>query len=198
MAWKSSQRVEPVEMDKNVILCLFHLELSPTPWLLSAIYGPSRVSERSTFWKKMAGVKERFSIPWLMIGDLNGGRYTWRNGRRGLAFAKVRLDRALCDEQWRRLYPAASVTMHPATFSDHNPLLKKVFSMMQGKRSFKFQAAWTRDNRSSLVVKKAWISYSSFNAGTQLLGRQNNTRKALTSWNRNQFGNLQSEIQLVK
>ncbi|PON97171.1 Endonuclease/exonuclease/phosphatase [Trema orientale] len=161
-AWKSSLRVEPVEMDKHVIHCLVYLEPSPTPWTLSALYGPSRVSDRPAFWNKIGALKERFNNPWLLVGDLNGtllnneragpgvsrfahrssqplrqmvenvglidlgvagGKYTWRNGRRGMAFARARLDRALCDDQWRRLYPSTRVTMLPATFSDHSPLI---------------------------------------------------------------------------
>ncbi|PON56271.1 Endonuclease/exonuclease/phosphatase [Parasponia andersonii] len=71
MPRSSSLRLEPVETDKKAIHCLVHLEPSPHPWLLSAIYRPSRSLERPSFWKHIQSMSARVPGPMLIVGDLN-------------------------------------------------------------------------------------------------------------------------------
>ncbi|PON84613.1 Endonuclease/exonuclease/phosphatase [Trema orientale] len=130
VVWSSSLRLEPMERDKNIIHCLVHLEPSPNPWLdLGSVRNAQRASQPFRDMVKGMG---------LVDLGVSRGRFSWRNGRCGLALSRARLNRAMCDAQWRGLYPSAIVTMLPATFSDNNPLLVNLFSLTQ--------AAWTRDS----------------------------------------------------
>ncbi|GMP46357.1 hypothetical protein CsSME_00014559 [Camellia sinensis var. sinensis] len=51
--------------------------------------------------------------PWL----------TWSNNRKGWANTMVRLDRALCNIEWRTTFPDGAVKNLPCTYLDHSPMM---------------------------------------------------------------------------
>lgn len=53
----------------------------------------------------------------------SSGKFTWRNGCRGLGFSRARLDQAISNGTWRQLLPSFYVCLLPTTLSDHNPFL---------------------------------------------------------------------------
>ncbi|XP_028055175.1 uncharacterized protein LOC114259367 [Camellia sinensis] len=53
----------------------------------------------------------------------SGPRMMWTNNRQGLANTMERLDRALCNAEWRTMFPDAIVRVLPRTYSDHSPLI---------------------------------------------------------------------------
>lgn len=61
---------------------------------------------------------------WKLV-DLGstGPKFTWSNGRQGLANMEKRLARALCNEKWRSLFPEGMVQNLPRTYSDHSPCI---------------------------------------------------------------------------
>lgn len=59
----------------------------------------------------------------LMDLGCSGPMLTWNNGRQGLANTKRRLDRALANPEWRMIFPEATVSNLPRTYSDHSPIL---------------------------------------------------------------------------
>lgn len=48
---------------------------------------------------------------------------TWSNNRKGWANTMVRLDRALCNTEWRTNFPDGAVRNLPRTYSDHSPMM---------------------------------------------------------------------------
>lgn len=48
-----------------------------------------------------------------------GPKFTWTNGRQGPTNVQKRLDRALCNENWRTLFPEGMTLVLPRTYSDH-------------------------------------------------------------------------------
>ena len=103
------------------------------------------------------GLRE-FMEDWGGI-DLGFIRYefTWCNKRCGLANIKERLDKAICNGDWRLIFPKAGVIHLPLLQSDHNPIMV-VANLEVGRkaRPFRFEAAWTRDASSHQVIKVAW------------------------------------------
>ncbi|XP_019151953.1 PREDICTED: uncharacterized protein LOC109148673 [Ipomoea nil] len=84
-----------------------------------------------------------FSEGLLDLG-FTGSSYTWTRGLDTSTFRGARLDRALCNTDWRLLFPKADVTHLPRIGSDHNSLLVRTNPTGGGGvlRSFKFNAAW--------------------------------------------------------
>lgn len=52
-----------------------------------------------------------------------GAAHTWNYGVSTETRRSARLDRALCDDSWRRLFPSAIVRHLAHSHSDHCPLL---------------------------------------------------------------------------
>ncbi|CAL5416172.1 unnamed protein product [Camellia sinensis] len=71
-------------------------------------------------------------------------KFTWTNGRKRVANIKKRIDRALCTDSWRHLFPEAWVQHLPMINSDHCPLLISLFGTIpqHSKRPFRIEAAW--------------------------------------------------------
>ena len=75
----------------------------------------------------------------------NGPTLTWNNLREGGARVRKRLDRALCNEEWRIQFPEAAVTHLAWAHSDHHPLLLEVAirgKKPAGPKPFRFELAW--------------------------------------------------------
>lgn len=80
-------------------------------------------------------------------------RFTWSNGRKGLACIKERLDRGVAYHKWITMFPNANVQHLCTKFSDHcSILLKTKDSKPFIQRPFRFVQAWTSDKNSIHVV----------------------------------------------
>ncbi|PON61378.1 Endonuclease/exonuclease/phosphatase [Trema orientale] len=89
-----------------------------------------------------------------------GGQFTWSNRRGPGKHIKVTLDRGVANDQWRCLFPRATLRVFPAIGSDHSPIMLNTMGDMSFlKQPFKFEAIWARDLRSHLVVKSAWANF---------------------------------------
>ncbi|GMP53441.1 hypothetical protein CsSME_00018893 [Camellia sinensis var. sinensis] len=62
-----------------------------------------------------------------------GPRLTWSNNRKGWANTMVRLDRAMCNTEWRTTFPDGSVWNLPRTYSDHSPMMVFTQEMVVGE-----------------------------------------------------------------
>ncbi|KAL7174503.1 hypothetical protein ACSBR2_033704 [Camellia fascicularis] len=118
-----------------------------------------------------------------------GPRLTWTNNRKGWANTMVRLDRALCNTEWRTLFPEGYVRSLPRTYSDHSPLIvhtQGTNSSHPSSKSFKFQAAWITHEGFQAIVENCWPTHNTHN----LLGNLDCMTIAAKDWNKNVFGNI--------
>ncbi|XP_062114495.1 uncharacterized protein LOC133825590 [Humulus lupulus] len=104
--------------------------------------------------------------------EVKGGALTWDNHRSGEAKIKSILDKGIVNND--------------GLFS---------ISSWKVKKPFRFEAMWTRDIGSHLVIDSAWKSYMHWHLTIALFRKVGVTRLALIRWNRDQFGNLKHEIQ---
>lgn len=117
----------------------------------------------------------------------NGPRYTWSHGNIATQRRNAHLDRSLCNEQWRHLFPEASILHCSHEYSEHCPILLKTKCVMPvrlGDRPFRFQAAWLTDRRFIAFVKESWPHRGS------LLQRTDQLAQSTKVWNRTIFGNI--------
>ncbi|XP_028068131.1 uncharacterized protein LOC114270746 isoform X1 [Camellia sinensis] len=61
----------------------------------------------------------------------SGPRMTCTNNRQGLTNTMERLDRAVCNAEWRTMFPEATVRVLPRTYSDHSPLVVYIQEMLK-------------------------------------------------------------------
>ncbi|PON50218.1 hypothetical protein TorRG33x02_315430 [Trema orientale] len=102
----------------------------------------------------------------------------------------------MANNSWLTLFPNTSLWSLPATTLEL--ILDVIGDSYFCKRPFRFETMWTRDVKSSLVVKYTWfISYPI--SPTAVLSRKiAKTRNALSQWNKTQFGKLKSNIATVR
>ena len=150
------------------------------PWLcggdLNEILFPS---------EKMGGVprakilmdnfREALSIAGLMDLGFTGPPFTWvkRNGEHG--FLQEWLDRMLCNQSWRALFPNSYVRHLALWGSDHRPILTQVRRSCEGQYRvrpsprFLFEVAWASKPECAELVKSGWVSQG----GTDMHGISN-------------------------
>lgn len=76
---------------------------------------------------------------WLIDLGYEGVAFTWSHGVSLMTRRAAQLDRSLCDDVWRRIFPSAKVKHLPHAYSDHCPLLIMLEdggSEERGKRPF--------------------------------------------------------------
>ena len=59
----------------------------------------------------------------LMDLGFVGPKFTWNNGRAGEDHVRERIDRGICNKEWRDLFPMVRVHHLTSSVSDHRPLL---------------------------------------------------------------------------
>lgn len=116
----------------------------------------------------------------------SGPRFTWTNGRQGAANVLKRLDRGLCNEEWRTLFPEGMIQTLPRTYSDHSPLiihLHGIHPTVPNYKPFRLEAAWISDPSFEEIVYNHW-------RGDNLHDKINNFSLAAIEWNKSVFGNI--------
>lgn len=138
-----------------------------------------------------SGVSESFA-KWVTQRGLidlgySGQKFTWCHGGSIGTRRAARLDRSLCDGEWRRSFPAAGVKHLSHLHSDHCPLL---LYLDQGKarrmdeRPFRFEAMWLRHKGFANWMKKEWKK------DERLMAALKEFKLKLEAWNRITFGNV--------
>ncbi|XP_019198076.1 PREDICTED: uncharacterized protein LOC109191857 [Ipomoea nil] len=121
----------------------------------------------------------------LVDMGFSGARLTWMRGSEPVKGA--RLDRALCNVEWRHRFPEATVRHLPRVASDHTPILLQSNGRggPRGPDTFRFQAAWLTNDSFKEVIHKTW-------APSHALQRNiAKVRDELTVWNREVFGSIE-------
>lgn len=158
------------------------------PWLLIGDFNCKlRAKERST----MGGTSSCFQN-WVMsraLIDLGfiGPPFTWSHGKTVETRRAARLDRGLCDDGWRHLFPNACVKHLPHVWSDHCPILLHLGgtpSTGLGERPFKFQAAWLLHNNFDEWMRENWMTK------VDLPEALKDFSCKLRAWNRDTFENI--------
>ncbi|KAK3211112.1 hypothetical protein Dsin_015818 [Dipteronia sinensis] len=74
-------------------------------------------------WSAMSDFREALEDSKLEDMGFQGPKYTWSNKREGTGLIMERLDRGMCNEEWRTLFPFFSVRHLDFWGSDHRPIL---------------------------------------------------------------------------
>jgi hypothetical protein len=88
----------------------------------------------------------------------NGQKYTWSNGREGKALTLERLDRAVANPEWSRMFDVVDVNVLLRYHFDHSPLLisfdnSSRIPWRKNKR-FHFETGWVRHKKHKKINKE--------------------------------------------
>ena len=114
-----------------------------------------------------------------------GPKFTWSNNRKHAPIHE-RLDRGCANDLWFNKFPNSAIHHLPKITSDHCPLLLTLDlpTPPHGLKPFRFEPMWVLDNSFTNIVHKAWFSHFSLD------DKMDQTRKDLTVWNKEKFGNV--------
>jgi exonuclease III len=115
-----------------------------------------------------------------------GAKFTWKGpiyeGRERIF---ERLDRALCNDDWRLNYPEAIVRVLPRIdFSDHHPIILYLHGMHNAHRAYKFrfERAWVMHPNYKYTIQKVWNDNNSMHVNIA------KTEEELKHWRIHTFG----------
>jgi hypothetical protein len=124
----------------------------------------------------------------LMDTGSVGTKFTWRGPLvQGHDRIFERLDRAMCNDEWRIMFPEAIVkVLTRIEFSDHHPII----ILLQGtqttrrKSKFRFEKAWMYHESYVDTVKQYWDAKASIPEKVIHLSEE------FTKWKRDVFGSI--------
>jgi hypothetical protein len=116
-----------------------------------------------------------------------GTKYTWRGPKRNnhdRVFKK--LDRVMCNSDWRLKYHEGFAKVLPRVQSDHHPimLLSNGEPCNGGNRPFRFEAAWISHANFPRLINDKW------DENCELTHTLSNLTPQLKDWNKDIFGNI--------
>lgn len=127
------------------------VESTTKPWMAIGDYNDiSSYDEVRSFANyTSAGQRRKFSENINKCNLINMGfsrsKFTWNNGRQGTANVSKRLDRGLCNEEWRATFLEGIIQTLPCTYSDHSPLIVHIMGKNQllppPNKPYHFEAA---------------------------------------------------------
>ncbi|KAK3010773.1 hypothetical protein RJ639_011993 [Escallonia herrerae] len=163
------------------------------PWLVAGDFND--IANSTEKWGGIPTSRNRCStfvnrINSCQLLDLGfqGPLFTWFRNRNGHCYLKERLDRGLCNRQWRLNFPEAFIKHLPRTHSDHCPILidtKGETPPAHSLRPFRFKAAWLTHPDFNRLVKDNWIYEQQDVQGTIC-----RFVESVKSWNFHVFGNI--------
>ncbi|MCI12783.1 hypothetical protein A2U01_0033890, partial [Trifolium medium] len=137
-------------------------------WFFTPIYASPIEERRRLLWDDLTALAQHITNPWMLAWDFNdimilcvaGPKFTWRGpifhgGQRIFE----RLDRALCNDQWRLEFPNGSVkVLTRLEFFDHHPILISPTEAPHpmAPKQFKFESAWLLDDTYNKMLKQCW------------------------------------------
>jgi len=139
------------------------LRTNTTSWPLAGDFNETRnMEERRNcsegIQKRCAKFDHWIDNNGLMDLGYLGPPFTWNRGNNPATRKSARLDRALCNHQWRLWFEEASIRHLLQNNSDHCPLLISLYSnvpIQRAHRPFRFHAAWlTNENFEEYLSSK--------------------------------------------
>ncbi|KAM2712281.1 hypothetical protein EV1_032304 [Malus domestica] len=131
----------------------------------------------------------------LMDLGFIGPKFTWRGMRYG-NLVEERLDRAAVNFLWQNLWPHTSVIHETVIGSDHCPIVvQSQPSASKGKRLFRFEAFWAKEEDCKDLVTKCWSSPGKGRWLDTWHQKLSVCKSHLITWSRNKFKKHGLEIE---
>jgi hypothetical protein len=117
---------------------------------------------------------------------LAGGTFTWSNSH-----SRSRINRFLVSPDWEVKYPGLIQKRWLRLCLDHFPILLNCDGLIRGKRPFKFENMWLKNEGFVDRVRSWWFSYTFLGNSSFVLARKLKALKAdIKRWNEVEFGHV--------
>ena len=129
-----------------------------------------------------------------------GPKFTWAKHYVDGHSIRERLDRCMATNSWFQKFPGTRVHYLSCMSSDHSPLLINLSGLPEPKkkRCFRFEEMWLSDPSCGETVEEVWCNTRDLNPSLAILKKVAKCEKALTWWNKHNFGHLRRELEIKK
>ncbi|XP_010229661.1 uncharacterized protein LOC104582064 [Brachypodium distachyon] len=137
----------------------------------------------------------------LMDLGYSGVSFTYDNRRSGSRNVRVRLDRAVADDEWRDLYGQAKIEHLVSPCLDHNPILVRLLEDNPTERrkiNRQYELFWEKAAELPELVAEAWKdAHANGDLGAVFAGLGSVMQKQ-QGWSKGKFGNILKDIELER
>jgi len=171
-------------------------DLHPSPWLVCGDFNEilslgEKSSQSSRSRRQMMLFQNTLRDCYLWDLGYKGQKFTWSNGRDGRDLTLERLDRAVANLEWSRVFNVVDVEVMPRYCSDHSPLVisfdRSSSIPWKKNRRFHFEAGWMKHADHKNMVRRVWkVKNRSFGDDKWVIlkDRLDNCRKNYKCWAR--------------
>ena len=165
------------------------------PWCMGGDFNvvrfPSEHSDSTVFTVAMREFSDFISEQSLIDLPLEGGSFTWSNLQE--VESKARLDSFLFSTNWKAKFPNVCQRRMSMLLSDHFPIVLEGGAFHHGgRRLFRFENMWLKDEGFVKRVRSWWESYHFQGAPSFVLANKLKLLKNdLKKWNVEVFGNVE-------
>ncbi|XP_019150060.1 PREDICTED: uncharacterized protein LOC109146841 [Ipomoea nil] len=159
------------------------------PWLIAEDFNTVLNREETSNYSSFSSHHSSDFANWIQDEGLidmgfTGPKLTWVKDGTNETLKGAKLDRAMCNTEWRLRFPGACVTHLARVASDHAPLFIQVQGRRQAKEPapFIFQAVRLTHSDLHGLVERFWRHNLSVPENARLLATE------LTTWNKVFFG----------
>ncbi|XP_026409878.1 uncharacterized protein LOC113304974 [Papaver somniferum] len=125
----------------------------------------------------------------------SGKSHTWTSNNLGTCDRKYRIDMALGNSDWNISFPNSKLYHLNQVGSDHSPIMFVTDSSIPNCwKPFKFFLTWLNDDSCFNVIANAGKTEFNGSPAFQFTNKMNITRKTLSKWNREHFGNIHQQV----
>ena len=145
----------------------------------------------------MSDFRQTIDEAQLMEIDLRGRKFTWSNEQDNPTF--TRIDRMFGTPEWHLRFPNIDLQPLPTMGSDHCPLFLTGDIAKQSYKGFRFESFWVNMPGFKEVIEDTWTQpVNTQDAILRMHVKLIRTAKALKLWRRQNLGNLQLRLEIVK
>ncbi|KAK2647698.1 hypothetical protein Ddye_015187 [Dipteronia dyeriana] len=169
-----------------------------------------QINEEGGLRKKWCAVSDfREAVEDYNLEDMGftGPKFTWSNKREGASSIAERLDRGLCNDQWKGMFPNYRVKHLDFWGSDHRPMILELFASVKNRvnglprngRRFFFEECWSDEKDCKDTVSSSWSGND--DCGSSMVAVLKNIkvcRNGLGEWNGRKRAELHKEIFLKR
>jgi hypothetical protein len=126
-----------------------------------------------------------------------GVPFTYDNKRQGNRNVKVRLDRAVADNNWRNLYSDYEVKHIVTPCSDHVVIvvnMKQEQRLPRRKPCKQYEIFWERAGELNEVIQQAWQENNQQHDLTGIMMKLKEVMSRLQGWSKRKFGNVLRDL----
>jgi len=127
-----------------------------------------------------------------------GAFFTWTNGRMGSDNVALRLDRAICNDNWLNFWRSSTGAALARHQSDHHPLLMSMDSCnVRRLGSFKFFKTWTAHEDCRQIIVDNWSKNTRGHGMARLQLKLKHMKQVFRHWNHTIFGDVDRKVRMA-